>query len=54
MTIQEWEYEYVDTFLGLPDAKPNLNLMGSQGWELVCVHKFAFFFVKYIFKRPKQ
>lgn len=51
--IQQWEYEYVDMFVGFSNLKANLDLMGSQGWELVCVTKI-FLLQTFIFKRPKN
>lgn len=54
--VIQWEYETIDS-IGVwtmgGGLKNDLNLMGSQGWELVVTVSFLFFFKLHIFKRPK-
>lgn len=53
--IKKWEYETMDSIsvwtMG-GGLKNDLKLMGSQGWELVCVKSYLLIFKIYIFKRP--
>lgn len=50
--VQKWEYENYMLINAFSNVKANLNLMGSQGWELCHTIQHFFIFTMYIFKRP--
>ena len=54
--VQQWEYETIDS-IGVwtmgGGLRNDLNLMGSQGWELVSTSSFLLIFRIFIFKKPK-
>lgn len=56
--IEEWEYEIRNETPILPSNRGNkqeyLNMMGEEGWQLVCWEASSPVLAYAIFKRPKK